>query len=412
MNKIKASIVTIGDELLIGQIIDNNSAWLADKLFHAGLTVQEIRSISDDPEQLEATLSELIAKNEVLILTGGLGPTSDDKTVETLNRFFGGELITNEDVLADIKSFVEKRRGFVNLTPNNRAQALVSTKAKVLRNPIGTAPSQVFEQNNCIVISLPGVPFEMKKIFEDLVLPLLNQQFELQASSYETLHVIGYAESELSTILAPWEAKMAPTMKIAYLPSPGIIRLRLSEDYQNTEILQLHLAELRQILGKNIVGSGKERVEYALSKILISNNLTIATAESCTGGSIGSRITSIAGASEIFKGGITAYSNEAKIALLKVESEDIAQYGAVSKQVACAMAKGAAQVLNTDIAVSTTGIAGPGGGTPEKPVGTVWIGVYVNGEVEAKKYKFTHSRQVNIERTATIAMYEVLRKLL
>ncbi|MFO7863572.1 MAG: nicotinamide-nucleotide amidohydrolase family protein, partial [Salinivirgaceae bacterium] len=345
-------------------------------------------------------------------LTGGLGPTSDDRTVETLNRFFGGDLVINEEVLADIKSFVEKRRGFVKLTPNNRAQALVSTKAKVLRNPIGTAPSQVFEQNNSMVISMPGVPFEMKEIVDDLVLPLLNEKFNLQASTYETLHVIGYAESELSTMLGTWEAKMAPTIKLAYLPSPGIIRLRISEDNQNTEILQLHVAELKQMLGKNIVGSGKERVEHALSKMLISNKLTISTAESCTGGSIGSRITAIAGASELFKGGITAYSNEAKIALLKVEPADIAQYGAVSKQVACAMAKGAAQAFNTDIAVSTTGIAGPGGGTPEKPVGTVWIGVYINGEVEAQKYKFTHSRQVNIERTATIAMYEVLRKLI
>lgn len=412
MQHYNASIVTIGDEILIGQIIDSNSAWLADKLFHAGFTITEIRSISDTPNQIKKTLSELSTKNQLIVLTGGLGPTSDDRTKSVLNDFFEGTFITNEEVLSDIKEFVKKRKGSVQLTDNNRAQALVSNNAQVLRNAIGTAPCQVFTKNSCTVVSLPGVPFEMKHLFEHRVIQLLQKQFALTTNSYKTYHVVGFAESKLSNTLTNWESKLPETVSIAYLPSPGVIRLRISETNGNQKLLEPYTEELKEIIGKNIVAEGKEKVEITLGKTCKNKQLTIAIAESCTGGLIAHKLTSIPGSSEYFMGSVTAYSNAAKIALLKVNASIIEKHGAVSEYVAREMAIGAANAFKTKVAIATTGIAGPDGGTPEKPVGTVWIAVYYHGEVHAHLFNFTHNRQINIERAATTAMYKTLEMIL
>lgn len=406
-----ATIVTIGDEILIGQIIDSNSAWLADKLFHIGFIINEIRSISDTPQQIEQTLEELTLKNDLVVLTGGLGPTSDDRTKEVLNNFFGGTLITDKEVLNDIKEFVKKRNGSVLLTENNYAQALVSDNATVLRNPIGTAPGQLFKANNCIVISLPGVPFEMKSIYNSHLIEYLQSNFQLCQNSYRTLHITGYSESELSNRLSQWETQQPDTIKLAYLPSPGVIRLRVSEITRNTSQLEISLAGLKTIIGKNIVTEGKEKVEQNLGKLLITKQLTISVAESCTGGLMAHKFTSVKGSSAYFKGSITAYSNDAKAKLLAVDPLIIDKYGAVSEHVARQMAIGSALAFETDIAISTTGIAGPDGGTPDKPVGTVWIGIYINGEVYTYLYHFTHNRHINIERATTTAMYKAIEHI-
>ncbi len=410
--KHKASIITIGDEILIGQITDTNSTWLADKLYHSGFEVNEIRSIKDKNEDIQKTLKDVIPKNNLVIITGGLGPTNDDITKVALNDYFGGQLVMNEEVLDDIKDFIVQKRGYLSLTENNRAQALVSDKCRVLRNPVGTAPVQLFTKNNTLIISLPGVPFEMKHLFNKIILPDLKKSFNLSENTYRTYHIVGYPESELANTLNDWESDLEESIKVAYLPSPGVIRLRISEENNRIDILNKQAAKLSGILGKSIVAQGKEKVEYTLGKILTNSKMSISTAESCTGGLMAHRISSVAGASEYFKGGITAYSNEVKENQLKVNGETLKRYGAVSKQTAEEMAIGAAKLLSTDISLATTGIAGPTGGTPEKPVGTLWVAIYIKGEVYTNHFRFTHDRSVNIERAATVTMYELLKKLI
>ncbi|PLX20407.1 MAG: competence/damage-inducible protein A [Salinivirgaceae bacterium] len=411
MNPYRASIVTIGDEILIGQIIDSNSAWLADKLFHLGFKITEIRSISDQPAQIEQTLAELTIKNDLILVTGGLGPTNDDRTKEALNDFFGGKMIMNENVLDDIKSFIAKRRGYLQLSDNNRAQAMVSDVSTVLRNAIGTAPGQLFNHNNCITISMPGVPFEMKHLFENQIIKELEKRFEIRPNKYRTLHVIGYPESELANKLSDWESNIPDSIELAYLPSPGVIRLRLSSLSNNNKDINNQIDKLRSIIGDSIIAEGKEKVEHTIGKLLSDKGYSIAVAESCTGGLLSQRIVSVAGASNYFQGSITAYSNEAKHRLLNVKNETLKQHGAVSKETAMEMAKNVASQFNTDIGISTTGIAGPTGGTTEKPVGTVWIGIYINGEVDAIHFMFTHNRTVIMERSATLAMYEMIKRI-
>lgn len=411
MNPYKASIVTIGDEILIGQIIDSNSAWLADKLFHLGFKISEIRSISDQPSQIKQTLVELTTTNDLILVTGGLGPTNDDRTKEALNDIFGGKMVMNEKVLDDIKRFVVKRRGYLQLSDNNRAQALVSDVSTVLRNTIGTAPAQLFSNNNCITISMPGVPFEMKHLFDNQIIKELENRFEIRPNKYRTLHVIGYPESELSNKISNWESNLPKSIELAYLPSPGVIRLRLSSQLDNTEDINNQIDKLHAIIGDNIIAEGKEKVEHTIGKLLTDNRYSIAVAESCTGGLLAQKFVSVAGASDYFLGSITAYSNEAKHNLLNVKNETLERYGAVSKETAIEMAENVAKQFNSNLAISTTGIAGPSGGTPEKPVGTVWIGIYINGEVDAIHFLFTHNRTVIMERSATVAMYEMIKRI-
>ncbi len=408
MAQYTASIITIGDEILIGQILDSNSAWLADYLFHAGFDVKEIRSISDQPEHIRQTIDDAIAATDLVLLTGGLGPTNDDRTKFALNEYFNGEMVLNEAVLDDIKAFIVKKRGYLKLSENNKAQALVSNKAQVIRNPIGTAPIQLFKQGKTVIVSMPGVPFEMKYVFEHKVMAELHNHFDLEAHVYRTFHVVGYPESELATILDQWEQNLPESLELAYLPSPGVIRLRLKDRLNHKDNITLQAKKLYDILGSQILAEGKEKIEYKLGKILKESYKTIAVAESCTGGSLGHRITSVAGASAYFKGGITAYSNEAKKQLLGVSPSTLKEHGAVSADVAKEMAIGAAKAFNANYAISTTGIAGPDGGTEAKPVGTVWIGLYLDGEVYAQSFLFTHDRMVNMERTATVAMYNMI----
>ena len=373
-----ASIVTIGDEILIGQIVDTNSASIARHLNGIGITIAEKLSIGDGAEVITSTLERLISSSEVIILTGGLGPTKDDITKHTLAAYFNSQLVYNETEAEHIRSLLA-RRG-IEFTELNRGQAMVPECCTVLHNGYGTAPGMWFEcPNGTIVISLPGVPFEMEHLMEDEVLPRLKERFDLQSIVHRTLITRGIAESILAERIAVWEDALPDYLHLAYLPAPNVVRLRLSAydvDRESAEAtIDRYFEELHSILGDNIVGFEGATVEQHIHRILTERGQKLAVAESCTGGAIASKFTAMAGASAYFMAGVVSYSNEAKRDILGVRMEDIECFGAVSEVVALEMAEGVRRVSGADYAIATTGIAGPGGGSKQKPVGTVWMAV-------------------------------------
>ena len=373
----KSTIVTIGDEILIGQILDTNSRYISQALNRIGVVVAERTSIGDSAEQIVATLDRALAQSDVVIITGGLGPTKDDITKHTLARYFNSELIYNEQV----GSFVEQllsRRG-IAFTELNRGQAMVPECCTVLHNGHGTAPGMWFERDGKVVISLPGVPFEMRHLIDDSVVPMLQERFELKAIVHRTMITSGIPESLLAERIAHWEDNLPQVLHLAYLPAPNIVRLRLSayevEEQSAKELIDCEFDKLREIIPEAIVGFENATVEELVHRWMIENGKTLSVAESCTGGAIASKFTAMAGASAYFHAGVVSYSNEAKRDILGVDMEDIIRYGAVSETVAIQMAEGAKRAGRSDYAISTTGIAGPTGGSAEKPVGTVWFGV-------------------------------------
>ena len=373
----KSTIVTIGDEILIGQILDTNSRYISQALNRIGVVVAERTSIGDSAEQIVATLDRALAQSDVVIITGGLGPTKDDITKHTLARYFNSELIYNEQV----GSFVEQllsRRG-IAFTELNRGQAMVPECCTVLHNGHGTAPGMWFERDGKVVISLPGVPFEMRHLIDDSVVPMLQERFELKAIVHRTMITSGIPESLLAERIAQWEDNLPQVLHLAYLPAPNIVRLRLSayevEEQSAKELIDCEFDKLREIIPEAIVGFENATVEELVHRWMIENGKTLSVAESCTGGAIASKFTAMAGASAYFQTGVVSYSNEAKRDILGVDMEDIIRYGAVSETVAIQMAEGAKRAGGSDYAISTTGIAGPTGGSAEKPVGTVWFGV-------------------------------------
>ncbi|MBR0335263.1 MAG: competence/damage-inducible protein A [Alistipes sp.] len=373
----KSTIVTIGDEILIGQILDTNSRYISQALNRIGVVVAERTSIGDSAEQIVATLDRALAQSDVVIITGGLGPTKDDITKHTLARYFNSELIYNEQV----GSFVEQllsRRG-IAFTELNRGQAMVPECCTVLHNGHGTAPGMWFERDGKVVISLPGVPFEMRHLIDDSVVPMLQERFELKAIVHRTMITSGIPESLLAERIAQWEDNLPQVLHLAYLPAPNIVRLRLSayevEEQSAKELIDCEFNKLREIIPEAIVGFENATVEELVHRWMIENGKTLSVAESCTGGAIASKFTAMAGASAYFQTGVVSYSNEAKRDILGVDMEDIIRYGAVSETVAIQMAEGAKRAGGSDYAISTTGIAGPTGGSAEKPVGTVWFGV-------------------------------------
>lgn len=373
----KSTIVTIGDEILIGQILDTNSRYISQTLNRIGVVVAERTSIGDSAEQIVATLDRALAQSDVVIITGGLGPTKDDITKHTLARYFNSELIYNEQV----GSFVEQllsRRG-IAFTELNRGQAMVPECCTVLHNGHGTAPGMWFERDGKVVISLPGVPFEMRHLIDDSVVPMLQERFELKAIVHRTMITSGIPESLLAERIAQWEDNLPQVLHLAYLPAPNIVRLRLSayevEEQSAKELIDCEFDKLREIIPEAIVGFENATVEELVHRWMIENGKTLSVAESCTGGAIASKFTAMAGASAYFHAGVVSYSNEAKRDILGVDMEDIIRYGAVSETVAIQMAEGAKRAGGSDYAISTTGIAGPTGGSAEKPVGTVWFGV-------------------------------------
>lgn len=376
---IKATIITIGDEILIGQIVDTNSASISKHLNTAGITVEEKLSIGDEANQIEQTLQRVLLSSQVVIITGGLGPTKDDITKHTLARIFNSSMHEDERVCEHVRTLLE-RRG-ISFNDLNRGQAMVPDCCTVLFNAYGTAPGMWFEtESGAVVISLPGVPFEMEHLMEDEVMPRLKAHFSLHANVHRTMITAGLPESMLAERIEEWEDALPRWMKLAYLPAPNIVRLRLSaydrEDGQAArEAINAEFDKLHNIIPGHIVGFEGATMQSLVHEVMRERGLTLATAESCTGGTIASLFTAMAGASAYFLGGVVAYANEVKRDVLGVNYDDIMTHGAVSETVARQMAEGVRRTTGADYAIATTGIAGPTGGSEAKPVGTVWMAV-------------------------------------
>lgn len=376
---INATIITIGDEILIGQIVDTNSVSISRHLNKAGITVSERLSIGDNAEQITRALTEALNRTQIVIITGGLGPTKDDITKHTLAKFFCSDMREDEQVALHVKTMLEARG--ITYNELNHSQAMVPEKCQVLFNYHGTAPGMWFEdEHGHVVISLPGVPFEMEHLMEDEVMPRLKARFSLHANVHRTMITSGLPESMLAERIAEWEDALPEGLKLAYLPSPNIVRLRLSaydrDDAEATrQEIDAEFDKLYRIIPEHIVGFEDASVQALVHDLLSQHHLTLATAESCTGGTIASRFTAMSGSSQYFLCGVVSYSNEAKRNVLGVNYDDIMRYGAVSETVVRQMAEGARRISGADYAISTSGIAGPTGGSKEKPVGTVWMAV-------------------------------------
>ena len=374
---ILAEIITIGDELLIGQVIDTNSAWLGQKLNEIGIKVKQITTVSDDRDHLLKAFAEAQGRADLVLITGGLGPTKDDLTKKTLCEFFGVGLVFHSPSF-EIISELFKSRGR-EITETNKLQAMVLENCSVLINKNGTAPGMWIEHNQTIFISMPGVPNEMKGLMENEVIPRFKERFKLDPILHRTLLTQGIGESFLSDLIEKWELALPSYIKLAYLPGAGILRLRLtangkSEALLNTE-LDNQIKELKVIAGEFIFGYESDSLEEIIGKLLVESNKTLGTVESCTGGFLAHKITSISGSSAYYQGSILPYSNTLKMALLNVEKNLIDKHGAVSKEVVSMLAENGKKILNTDYCIATSGIAGPTGGSEEKPVGTVWIAI-------------------------------------
>ena len=374
----KATVITIGDEILIGQIVDTNTVSIARQLNNIGIRIAEKLSIGDDKETIIETLERAVRNSNVVIITGGLGPTKDDITKHTLAQYFGSKLVYNEVEGEHVRGLLA-RRG-IPFTELNRGQAMLPECCTVLHNAHGTAPGMWFDTpEGGVVVSLPGVPFEMEHLMQDLVIPMLKERFELQSIVHRTLITRGIPESILAERISEWEDALPEYLHLAYLPSPNIVRLRLSAYGVDGGVAEGEISRqfelLRSIIGDNIVGFEGATIEQLVHEIMTAKALKLAVAESCTGGTIASKFTAMPGASSYFMAGVVSWSNEAKRDILGVSMDDIITYGAVSEQVACQMAEGVRRVAGADYAIATTGIAGPGGGSEAKPVGTVWIAV-------------------------------------
>lgn len=409
----QATIITIGDEILIGQIVDTNSVSIARRLNAAGIVVHEKCSIGDDREEIMAAIRRAEASSQVIILTGGLGPTKDDITKKTLAELFHCGMRFDEGVARHVEQMLAERGIAFNAL--NRSQAEVPTACTVLHNAHGTAPGMWFEDAGRVIVSLPGVPFEMEHLMEDEVMPRLKEHFALHQIVHRTLITAGLAESLLAERIEKWEEALPSYLKLAYLPAPGIVRLRLSayevEGEQVREEIERRFAELRELIPDYVVGFETATVEEQVHELLIERGATLALAESCTGGKIASKFTAMAGASAYLLAGVVAYANEAKTNILGVDAELIRRYGAVSEEVARQMAEGALRVAGADYALATTGIAGPTGGTAEKPVGTVWFALATPTETIALKHACGTDRGQVIDRATAYAIRLLRDKL-
>ncbi|MBO5830305.1 MAG: competence/damage-inducible protein A [Alistipes sp.] len=411
----KATIITIGDEILIGQIVDTNSVSIAKKLNDIGISIYEKLSIGDSREAIVSTLDRTLQTSDVLIITGGLGPTKDDITKHTLASYFGSELRYDATEGEHVRQLLE-RRG-IAFTELNRQQAMLPECCTVLHNAHGTAPGMWFEHDDKVIVSLPGVPFEMEHLMEDEVVPRLKARYTLSDIVHRTMITRGIPESILAERIAAWEDALPSHLHLAYLPAPNVVRLRLSAydvgKQQATQRIEEEFAKLNALIGNNIVGFEDATTERLVHDILIERGLKLAVAESCTGGTIASKFTAIAGASQYFMAGVVSYSNEAKRDILGVRMDDIECFGAVSEVVALEMAEGIRRIAGADYAIATTGIAGPGGGSKQKPVGTVWIAIATpNGSYAVMRQSGTDRSQI-ISRASAYAiemLYEELRK--
>jgi len=410
----KVHIITIGDEILIGQIIDSNSAWMAQQLNLIGANIEQITSISDTDKAIQNTMKLSSKSADIVLMTGGLGPTKDDITKKSMAAYFGVEMIFHEPTWERIEKLFQKWGR--STTPAHREQCLMPENATILKNKMGTAPGMWFEFNNTVFVSMPGVPYEMKYLMEFEVLPKLKTTFKSKPIAHRTILTVGEGESRIAARVEAIESSLPSHIKLAFLPNLGNVRLRLSGTGEDETILNQELDEykaaIEQLIPELIYGYETDNLESAIGRMLQKRNLTIATAESCTGGFVAHKLTSVAGSSAYYMGSVIAYDNQVKINQLSVSEATLEAHGAVSEATVIEMVKGAIKLLGTDIAVATSGIAGPGGGTEEKPVGTIWIAVGNKDRVQTKLIKAGKSRIKNIEYSSVYALSEVRQFLL
>lgn len=408
-----AEIITIGDEILIGQIIDTNSAFIAQELNKIGVSVYQISSVQDERLHILEALQEAEARADVIIMTGGLGPTKDDITKHTLCEYFNDTLVENKEVLAHVEAIFKKHLG-IPLLEVNKNQALVPSKADVLHNEYGTAPGMWIKREGKVFVSLPGVPFEMKNLINTKVLPRIIQEFKRPYIVHKTIITYGIGESSLADRISSVEDNLPGMVKLAYLPSLGSVRLRLSakgnDNEQLNALVDIEAEKIRNLLGDLVLGeAGDEPVESVIAQLLTKKGMTLGTAESCTGGKIAEQITSIPGASAYFKGSIVSYATETKIEVLKVPKTIIDEFSVVSAEVAVEMATNLRKILKTDFAIATTGNAGPTKGDSDAEVGTVFIAIVSPNATVVEKYRMGSQRERIVQKSVNKA-FEMLQK--
>jgi nicotinamide-nucleotide amidase len=413
MNKVYATLITIGDELLIGQVVDTNSAWMAQALNEAGILVKQRISVGDNADDIVHALNEAGQQCSIILITGGLGPTADDITKPVLCRYFDGEMIIDEGALENVRSIFQRLNR--PMIERNLKQAEVPSTCTVIQNKRGTAPGMWFEKEGKIFVSMPGVPHEMKGMMTDYVVPALQAHFQTPSIVHRTLLTAGVGESFLADLIQQWEEQLPAHMKLAYLPNYGMVRLRITAIGSNGSMLaaevEAQFEQLKTLVKEYLVTDRDEPMELVVGHLLKASGKTMGTAESCTGGYISHLITSHEGASDFFMGSVVSYDNQVKEGLLGVTKETLLQHGAVSEEVIRQMVTGVLAHLNTDYAIAVSGIMGPGGGSAEKPVGTVWVAAASHQQTVVETMRFRFDRRRNIELTAINAL-NLLRKLI
>jgi len=402
----RAEIITIGDEILFGQTLDTNSHWMSQELSISGIRVIRKTTIGDKKEVILKSLKEAESRADIILITGGLGPTSDDLTKPCLVEYFKTKLVPHEETLNNIKELFEKAGR--EMTTQNIKQAELPASCTVIPNKLGTAAGMWFEKDEKVFISMPGVPYEMKGMMQLHILPKLQSQFVEYQIFHKMIRTVGIPESKLADLILDWESDLPESIKLAYLPTLGTVKLRLTSTGNDLDKLKKEtdkeVKKLLPIISKYVYGFDDEELEEAIGRLLLNSNKTLAIAESCTGGYLSHKITSVPGSSQWFNGSMITYNNQVKSNNLGVNESTIVKHGAVSEEVVLEMAENVRKRLNSDIGVSVSGIAGPSGGTPDKPVGTVWIGYSDDQKTVAKKVQFTKDRQLNIQFSATAAL--------
>ncbi len=410
MNTVSAEILTIGDEILYGQIVDTNSQWMSVELAKTGIKVIRKTTVGDVESDILTAFAEAGKRADIILITGGLGPTSDDLTKPCLAKYFNCEIRIHQEALTEVTEFFKSRGR--ELTEVNRQQAALPTCCEKITNKMGTAPGMWFEKNSKVFVSMPGVPHEMKRMMTDIIIPKLQTVFKTPTIHHTVIRTVGIGESFLAEKIESWERSLPPHIKLAYLPNLGEVKLRLTaigDDEKKLKQESDDLVEsLKQLAGEFIFGIGEDPLEVVLGRTLTAKKLTLGVAESCTGGFLSHLITSVPGSSRYFMGTVVAYDNRVKSEFLNVQPETLNNFGAVSEQVVLEMAQGVRQKLGCDIGVATTGIAGPDGGTGEKPVGTVWIAYADNHGATARKLQLSKDRSINI-RMSSVAALNLIR---
>ena len=411
MKNVYAEVVTIGDEILYGQTLDTNTQWIGQQLHAVGIRIGRKLSISDDRDEIMRTLKEASQRANIVLITGGLGPTKDDITKYTLADYFDTKLVRHDEALEHIKALFKSRGR--EITPTNEKQADLPQDCTMIRNRMGTAPAMWFEQEGVVFVSMPGVPYEMQCIMEEEVIPRLQDHFELPAIVHQMIQTVGIGESWLSDSIAEWENQLPPHIRLAYLPSYGKVKLRLTASGDKKGALDEDLKEQTQkllpLIRQYVFAVGDISLEEAIGRMLVQQQKTVALAESCSGGYVAHMLTSIPGSSAYFQGAVVPYHNDLKENQLGVKHETLIEHGAVSEQTVIEMARQVRQKMKADYGLSTSGIAGPGGGSEDKPVGTVWIAVSSEARTDTYKLMLTRDRLLNIKLTS-VALFNLLRK--